>query len=80
MYGIVIPPLISLLVNYFVIRKRLSRPVLSLLRHERKRGKVRNIRLDKFGFITRFRIRQMIQNTFLIACLFILIKIKRLFL
>ena len=59
-YGIVVPPVISLLVNYFVIRKRLSRPVLSLLRHERKRGKVRNIRLDKFGFISRFRIRQMI--------------------
>ena len=61
-YGIAVPPVISLIVNYLVIRKKLSRPVLSLLRHEKKRGRIHAIRLDRFGFITRFQIRQMLRE------------------
>ena len=31
-YGIVMPPLVAVIVNYFVIRKKLSRPALSMIR------------------------------------------------
>ena len=61
-YGTVTPPVISLIVNYLVIRNKLSRPVLSLLKHEKKRGRVHAVKLDKFGFVTRFRIRQMLRE------------------
>ena len=36
--------------------------MLSLLRHEKKRGRIHAIRLDRFGFITRFQIRQMLRE------------------
>lgn len=35
-YGIVMPPVIAVLVNYLTIRKRLSQPVLKLIKNEKK--------------------------------------------
>lgn len=61
-YGMVMPPVTAALVNCIVIRKRLSRPALSLLRNEQKAGKLWNIRLGKLGFTGRFRIRQMLRE------------------
>lgn len=62
LYGIVMPPAVAVLVNWIVIRRRLSRPALALIRGEQKEGKIRNLKLGNLGFIGRFRIRQMLRE------------------
>lgn len=62
-YGIIIPPLVSIVVNGFVIRKRLSKPVLSLLKKEQKAAKGKNVKLQNTDFMHLFRIRQMIRES-----------------
>ena len=61
-YSIIMPPVVALLVNYFVIRKALYKTVLSLLRDEKKESKISNINLGKMGFIRLFQIRQMLRE------------------
>lgn len=61
-YGIVMPPVVAAVVNYFVIRKRLSQPALRLIRNEQKSSRTSNVDLGKLGFICRFRIRQMLRE------------------
>lgn len=61
-YGIILPPVISAVVNWFVIRKKLNRPALQMLRNEQKSGSISNIKLGKCGFVTAFRIRQMLRE------------------
>ena len=61
-YGIVMPPLTAVIVNYFVIRKKLSRPVLVMIHNEQKAGKVSALDLKDMGFISRFRVRQMLRE------------------
>lgn len=61
-YGIVLPPLISALVNWMVIGKKLNKPALQLLRNEQKTGNMSHIKLEGLGFITSFRIRQMLRE------------------
>ena len=61
-YGIVLPPVVSAIVNWLVIRKKLSKPALQLLRNEQKSGNMGHIKLGKMGFITTFRIRQMLRE------------------
>lgn len=58
-YGLVMPPVIAFVVNYFVIKKRLSAPVLQMLTGEQKNGKVSRLKLGSMGFVRRFQIRQM---------------------
>lgn len=62
-YGIIIPPLVSIVVNGLVIRKRLSKPVLSLLKNEQKAVKGKNVKLKNTDFMHLFRIRQMIRES-----------------
>lgn len=62
LYGIVMPPVVASIVNYFVIRKRLSQPALKLIRNESKGGKIRDVNLGNMKFIGRFRIRQMLRE------------------
>lgn len=61
-YGILMPPLVSVAVNYFVINKRLSQTALSLIRNEQNTGSYNKINLGKTGFIRRFRIRQLLRE------------------
>lgn len=61
-YGIVMPPVVAAIVNYFVIRKRLSWPALCLIRNEQKKSRVSNVNLGDMRFIGRFRIRQMLRE------------------
>lgn len=61
-YGLLMPPVIAAIVNYLVIRKRLSRTVLSLMRNEDKKKTVHQVSLKGLGFVSRFRIRQMIKE------------------
>ena len=61
-YGVVMPPVISAIVNYIVINKRLSRTALSLIKNEQKISYRNNINLGKLGFLRRFQIRQMLRE------------------
>lgn len=60
--GILLPMLIVITVNYFILSKRLSRTPLQLLRKEKKDSKFRAIRIRGFNFITRFRITQVVRE------------------
>ncbi len=61
-YGIIMPPVVAVIVNYFVIRKKLSQTALSLIKNEVKQPKVSRIDLGDMGFVGRFRIRQMLRE------------------
>lgn len=61
-YGILMPPVITVLVNLLVINRKLSQSPLEMLRRERKEHKVSNISLGKMKFVTRFKIRQMLRE------------------
>lgn len=61
-YGIVMPPLAAIVVNYFVIRKKLSQMALSLIKNEVKQPKGSNVDLGDMGFVGRFRVRQMLRE------------------
>lgn len=61
-YGIVMPPLVAIVVNYFVIRKKLSQTALSLIKNEFKQPKGSNVNLGDMGFVGRFRVRQMLRE------------------
>lgn len=68
----VIPCLIMLLVNLFILCKKLSRSPLQFLRRELKKNKnERAVRLPNFKFMSRFRIRVILQNRYGYAILFV---------
>lgn len=62
LYSVVMPPVISAIVNYIVIRKRLSQTALSLIRNEQKAGRQSRIHLKDKSFIRSFQIRQLIRE------------------
>lgn len=61
-YSVIMPPLISVIVNLLVINKRLSQTALSLIRNEQKTSKMRSIELTGDNFVQNFRIRQMLRE------------------
>ncbi len=61
-YGIVMPPVAAIIVNCFVIHKKLSKTALSLIRNEQRGNKRRNLNLGNMGYIGRFRVRQMFRE------------------
>lgn len=62
-YGIVMPPVVAAIVNYFIIRKKLSRSALSLMRNEQKQGRVKGFRFPaRLKFKTKFQLRQMLNE------------------
>lgn len=61
-YGIIAPPVICLIVTSLVINKRLSRPVLSMMRNEQKVRKNRDIKLKNMKFIRLFKLRQLLRE------------------
>lgn len=62
-YGIVVPPVISIIVNSLVIRKRLSKPVPTMIRNEQKVGNGKDIKLGNMSFMNLFKIRQMLRES-----------------
>lgn len=58
-YSIVMPPVVSVIVNWLVINRRLSCTALSLIRNEQKTKNTGNINLGKMKFIRLFQLRQM---------------------
>ncbi len=61
-YAVVMPPVISVIVNYIVICKRLSKTALSLIKNEQNISHRSKIKLGNMGFIKRFQIRQMLRE------------------
>ncbi len=61
-YGLVLPPVISALVNWIVIRGKLNRPALQMLKNEQKSQPMKQIKLGKMNFVRAFRIRQIIRE------------------
>lgn len=62
LYSIVMPPVVSVLINFLVMDKRLSMSALSLMRNEQKTGKAVPMNLGKMKFIRLFQIRQMMRE------------------
>lgn len=54
-YALVMPGVMAAIVNWFVIRGKLSRPVLSLMRKEAKELPVRKVQIHRLGFVGTFR-------------------------
>lgn len=61
-YGLVLPPVIAVIVNHVVIRKKLSCTALFLLRGGRKEASGKQLNLGKMGFIGRFQIRRILRE------------------
>lgn len=61
-YALVMPGVMAAIVNWFVIRGKLSRPVLSLMRKEAKELPVRKVQIHRLGFVGTFRLRQMLRE------------------
>jgi putative ABC transport system permease protein len=68
----ILPVLMIIVINYFTLRKQLSISPLRFLRRDLKKvTKSGAIRLPNFSFLTRFRIRVILQNKSSYAVLFI---------
>lgn len=61
-YSVVCPPVIAVIVNVLVIRSKLNRTALSLIRNEQKQKGIKKVELKGFGFVSAFRIRQMLRE------------------
>ncbi|MCR4727236.1 MAG: hypothetical protein K5796_01110 [Lachnospiraceae bacterium] len=61
-YAVLMPPLVSLAVNLFVLNKRLSRTALSLIRNEQNVKKTGNVVLKNMKFMRMFKIRQILRE------------------
>lgn len=78
--GIVIPILIVLVVNYSIIYKKLNATPLSLLRKEKKESNLTKVKINHFGFINKFRLREFLRELNSSIILFIGLSITVLFL
>lgn len=58
-YAVLMPPIVSIIVNYILISKKLSKTALSLMRNEQNVGRHSKIKLGNMSFISRFQVRQM---------------------
>jgi len=61
-YGVVMPPLIAGLVNWIVIRKKLSSPALEMIRGEEKRRDYSALDFGNMGYLRRFQLRQLLRE------------------
>lgn len=61
-YGMLMPPVVAALTNFFVIRKKLEKPALSLIRNEQRNEGTPDIRINSGSFIHIFQIRQLLRE------------------
>ncbi len=61
-YGLVLPPIISAIVNALVINSKLSRTALSLIKNEQSASNYRRFNIRSKNFMTLFRVRQMVRE------------------
>ena len=63
LYGLVLPPVISLIVNLITINGKLSKTALSLLRNEQNNGKLKTYNLKIKSFTKLFAVRQLLRES-----------------
>ena len=80
MYGILMPPVLAALVNFICLRRKLNIEPLKLLRKEQKESRLLNVDLRNAGFISRFRIRQILRELRITLAMFFSIAIGMLML
>ena len=61
-FGLLSPIIIVVILNEILISKKLLCSVLSLLRSEKKAGKIHQVALNKFKFTTKFKIRNFVES------------------
>ncbi len=61
-YALVLPPVISAIVNVLVINKKLSQTALSLIKNEQKAGSYKQVNIKGKSFPHIFRTRQMLRE------------------
>lgn len=61
-FGIFMPIMMTVIINYFVLNGKLKADPLKLLRKEKKQHKIANVDLKNMGFINRYRIRQLLRE------------------
>ncbi|MCR4842000.1 MAG: hypothetical protein K5840_01930 [Eubacterium sp.] len=61
-YSVLMPPAISLIINYLVINRSLSRTALSLIKNEQAVVKSKDIKLGNMPFMPMFRLRQLLRE------------------
>ena len=61
-YGVIAPPLICWFVTSLVINKRLSKPVLTLIKNDQKVSKGNDFKLKHMKFMRLFKLRQIIRE------------------
>ncbi len=61
-YALGLPLIFSVFINYFVLRKKLDAPPLKMMRKTPQNVSGFNINLDKFGFRTKYRLRQFFRG------------------
>lgn len=62
LYGILMPPAAAALMNWFVIRRKLKKPALSLMRREQKSAGITKIKIPDMGFVRTFQVRQLFRE------------------
>lgn len=62
LYGLVLPVAVTVLVNLFILNKKLSAEPLKLIKKQRASNKTSRLDLNRFSFDTKFRIRQFIRE------------------
>lgn len=61
-YGLLMPNILTMLINYFVLTKKLNCRPLELLRDEKKVKETFQVSLDKFKYVTCYQIRQILRE------------------
>lgn len=61
-YAAVAPPMLSIVINFFMLNRRLSQTALSLMRNEQKSSRLLHVKLKGNHFVRNFRIRQTLRE------------------
>lgn len=70
-YGLIVPTVVSVLVNIIVLNSKLSSEPLKLLRHEQKQNKISKVDLKNMKYVNKFRIRQFLRELRSTSAIFI---------
>lgn len=62
LYGLVVPPVLTMLVNWIVIKYTLSKPVLSMLKNSNIESKNMEIGLNNMKFKPKYQLRQFLRE------------------
>ncbi len=61
-YGLLMPNILTMLISYFVLTKKLNCRPLELLRNEKKVKETFQVSLNNFKYVTRYQVRQTLRE------------------